>query len=246
MARINIEDSLFRDVRFWNFAETLGNRTLAIGAIVEAFMLAQRFYKSEENKLIPYEEFNRLKFAPFLRREGFIEDREGGVYVKGSDNQFKWLQQRIDAGRISAEARSNKKALESTVVERSLNFPQPPTPTPTLSTRVLVEEERLAKQETRQISHNGSSSATQCGIILIKSNEAEIKELELRLFKSWGTRFSAQAAKIHRHFGGMQNFSLWAIEIEDAYNRKPSEFKIKTTLRRYFSVALSKELELAK
>lgn len=60
MARINIEDSLFKDDRFLELVARLGNKTLALGVIVEAFILAQKHYLKESNdRLIPLSEWER-------------------------------------------------------------------------------------------------------------------------------------------------------------------------------------------
>lgn len=124
LARINIEDSLFKDDRFLELIAILGNKTLALGAIVEAFILAQKHYLNESNdRLIPIVEFQRSKYIKELNSVGFIEIKENGVYVKGSENQFGWLLQRSKAGKKSSLSKSNIKELSSTTVDRNESEP---------------------------------------------------------------------------------------------------------------------------
>lgn len=60
MARINLKDSLFTDGRYQNLIISMGNRHAALGAVVDAFILAQKFYLNlESDRLIPLTEWKR-------------------------------------------------------------------------------------------------------------------------------------------------------------------------------------------
>ena len=138
MARINIEDSLFRENSFIELAIKLGSRRNALGALVEAFILAQEYYlKLENDRLIPKESWKRQKICPEIIEVGLAEERENGIYVFGSNEQFSWLVQKSEAGK---KGRAPKKEIvineRSTYVnERSTsdNGSDPLTLTPTLT-----------------------------------------------------------------------------------------------------------------
>lgn len=100
MARINIEDSLFKDIRFDELKMKLGSVDTALGAMVRAWSLAQKWYLKEETyRLIPLSEWKKQRISDYIIEVGLAEVRENGVYVSGSDEQFAWLLQRQLAGR---------------------------------------------------------------------------------------------------------------------------------------------------
>ena len=137
MARINIEDSLFKDPGFTDLAIKVQSRTLALGMIVEGFMLAQKWYLEIENdRLIPAREWAKFRYREELVEHGFAEVREGGVYVRGSEDQFSWLVQRQEAGRKGGLAKSHKNEMKVAVASGRLagrSGAKPLTPTLTLS-----------------------------------------------------------------------------------------------------------------
>lgn len=100
MARINIEDSLYLDIRFQTLSEKVGGTTMAIGAVVQTFILAQKYWRAGEMP-IPTEIFKLLPFGEDILSCGLAEyvNEKEAVYVKGSREQFAWLMQKISAGR---------------------------------------------------------------------------------------------------------------------------------------------------
>ena len=70
----------------------------AKGLLVSAWTLAQHHWL-DDRSLIPVEKWNLIKFASCVVASGFAELRDGGIYIKGSEDQFKWLEQKRDAGR---------------------------------------------------------------------------------------------------------------------------------------------------
>lgn len=100
MARINIEDSLFKDIRFDELKIKLGSVDTALGAMVRAWSLAQKWYlKEETSRLIPISEWKKQRISDHIIEVGLAEIRENRVYVSGSDEQFSWLLQRQIAGK---------------------------------------------------------------------------------------------------------------------------------------------------
>ena len=101
MARINIEDSLFKDHRFFQLAIKTGSLQNALGAIVWAFIIAQKHFLDESNdRKIPLEEWKKQECSDLLIEMGLAEMSDSGVSVSGSKEQFSWLLQRVEAGRI--------------------------------------------------------------------------------------------------------------------------------------------------
>lgn len=133
MPRINIEDSLFKDSRFIDLCIHHKDKQKALGILVWAFIIAQKHYLDElSDRLIPLSEWKRQGCDESLITLGFAEFRENGVYLCGSEKQFGWLVQRVEAGRIGGksiktkekkEIKQNKRSLNET--KRSLSEPKP-------------------------------------------------------------------------------------------------------------------------
>lgn len=127
MARINIENSLLKDGRFIDLCIHFGDKQKALGALVWAFMIAQKHYLDESSdRLIPLSEWQRQSCENKLIDFGFAEMRDNGVYVCGSEKQFAWLVQRVNAGKkggISSRIKRHKKVA---VAKRDQAVEQPP------------------------------------------------------------------------------------------------------------------------
>lgn len=98
MARINIEDSLFKDGRFSNLTLALGSRALAIGVLVEAWIVAQEFWKLNKNG-IPKTEWRKRRLSDALVTHDLAEDHGDFIYMCGSNNHFEWLIKCQESGR---------------------------------------------------------------------------------------------------------------------------------------------------
>lgn len=124
MARINVEDAIYRDRRFFNLAAKVGGPEAALGAIVFAWDLAQKFWKTSQ-KLIPPHEWKRLGFADDILECGLAELRDGLVYVCGSEEQFRWLDQKVTAGRNGGLAKASAAKRTLAPAKRSLPSSSP-------------------------------------------------------------------------------------------------------------------------
>lgn len=114
MARINIEDSIFKDVRFFKlFALCNNDFDKTLGLLVRAWILAQKHYLKTDHRLIPLDEWNQETDFQKLIEVKLSEIKPDGVYVCGSNEQFKWLLQRSDAGKRGVIAKKNKLATVS-------------------------------------------------------------------------------------------------------------------------------------
>lgn len=118
MARINIEDSLFKDARFLDLMIKTGNRDMALGMVVRAFMVAQsHFLTTDNDRLIPIEDWKKQGCSDLLIEVGLAEIRGKNVYVSGSEKQFAWLIQRQNAGK---SPKTKKKKRPLTGLKRNL------------------------------------------------------------------------------------------------------------------------------
>lgn len=99
VARINVEDSLFKDARFFDLVVALGSKTMALGACVEAWIVAQRFWKLAKNG-IPRSEWVTQKLNDALISAGLADDRGDFIYVRGSAAHFAWLHKNVESGKI--------------------------------------------------------------------------------------------------------------------------------------------------
>lgn len=110
MARINIEESIFKDVRFINLIMKLdGNTDMALGCLVRAWMIAQKYFlKKEFAGLITEKKWKKHGLSDFIVEVGLAEKRDQGIYLCGSKKQFKWLIESSAAGKRSVETRKRK------------------------------------------------------------------------------------------------------------------------------------------
>lgn len=92
MARVNIEDSIYRDERFIRFCASLNfNKAAAIGYCVLAWDLAHKWYLKSPTKLIPIKEWEKENIPKEFILCGLAEIRDGGIYIKGSDEHCGYL-----------------------------------------------------------------------------------------------------------------------------------------------------------
>jgi hypothetical protein len=100
MARINIEDSIYRDNRFIKLTIKLGNLDTALGALVRAWALAQKYYLSP-HKMIPKAVWDEQEINQEIINVGLAEVVEVDfIRLKGADEQFAWLRQRQESGKL--------------------------------------------------------------------------------------------------------------------------------------------------
>lgn len=151
MARINIEDSLFKDARFIDLCIFYGDKAKALGVITWAFVVAQKFYLSEESaRLIPLSEWKRQQCDDKLIEIGLAEMRPEGVYVSGSETQFAWLIQKQEAGKKGGRPKSNitqKRKAGGYRAKAGESGSNPLTLTPTLSPSLSLSHSPALSQK---------------------------------------------------------------------------------------------------
>lgn len=135
MARINVEDSIYRDPRFLQLAMKLGgDMDRALGGLVRAWDLAQRWYLRTPDKMIPLSEWNDRQIPQAIVEVGLAEIIQDRVRVKGSDEQFRWLIQKSEAGRKNKGKSRERILADDSGTSRIESSPSPsPPPSPSIS-----------------------------------------------------------------------------------------------------------------
>ncbi len=149
MARLNIEDELFKDQRFFDLGFKLGDRFKAIGCLVALWSLGQEYWKKDRS-LIPKEKWEQQRLPYALVEVGFVEEKEHGFYVKGSKDYFDWLRIRAEngkkGGKKSGETRSSDNSnLEGSKPKQSEANASKPNPLTLTHTLAHVHDNSLAK-----------------------------------------------------------------------------------------------------
>lgn len=98
MARINIEDDLYKDRRFIKLIAKLGSLEAALGSLILAWSLGQKHWKKDRSR-IPKSEWDAQELKSEIIEVGLAKIIEGSVHVCGAESQFDWLLQRVEAGR---------------------------------------------------------------------------------------------------------------------------------------------------
>ena len=107
MARINIEDSIFKDVRFNDLCIKTQSIDAALGGLVRAWSLAQTWYLSDD-RMIPVSEWKKQRINDQIIEVGLAEIIGDKIKVDGSDEQFSWLIHRQQAGKKGGLSKSEK------------------------------------------------------------------------------------------------------------------------------------------
>lgn len=107
MARINIEDSIFKDGRFIKLCMKTQSIDTALGALVRAWSLAQKWYLSDD-RMIPVDEWKKQEINDLVIDVGLATLIGNKICVEGADEQFGWLIQRQQAGKKGGLSKNEK------------------------------------------------------------------------------------------------------------------------------------------
>lgn len=157
LARINIEDELFRDARFLWLSEEVGGSAKALGFLVQFWLAAQRRWGQGE--LLPASEF--LPMWEPLIKVGFAKRIDDSVYARGAEERFAWYRTRkkaaVEAGKKSAKVRKSRTGSAQPKAPnhartigsgtpnhvRTMSEPNPNPPTLTLNIKDLRDQQDL-------------------------------------------------------------------------------------------------------
>jgi len=142
MARINVEESVWKDSRYTDLCIMVGCRWKAIGLLVAAWRLAQEYWKPEKSKNhegrqpIPADVWARERFPDAIIECGWFERlNDGTIRAHGADDAFGWLlkcsaggsaprasiKQKSTGSRLEVDSESTRSRLE---VDSSENQPE--------------------------------------------------------------------------------------------------------------------------
>jgi hypothetical protein len=107
MPRINIEDSIYKDPRFTQLVLKVQNLDQALGMLVRAWTVAQKWFLTE-TKRIPENEWEKNFLSHHLIEVGLVKKDDSGYWVCGANEQFSWLTQRVEAGKLGGLARAKR------------------------------------------------------------------------------------------------------------------------------------------
>jgi hypothetical protein len=112
MARINIEDCWWSDPRRSRLTILLGSQALADGLALNAWRLAQEFWK-QDRALVPKSLFDMLEGASKFIEANLAEIRGDMVYIRGSSAYLDWINECRESGqrggKISAQRKRDEK-----------------------------------------------------------------------------------------------------------------------------------------
>lgn len=144
MARLNLEDSIFTDARFFNLCLKLKSRNEALGALMWAWKVAQRTYLEHDGN-IPFDTWRIEELRDEIIDVGLAEKTETGVRMKGVHKHFEWLRQKQTAGKNSGLSRSKSMLTELNGIERKRTETNGAEPL-TLSLSLKEKEELRTKE----------------------------------------------------------------------------------------------------
>lgn len=115
MPRLNIEDAIFKDARFWALVGLQNDdEDKALGLLIRFWREAQEWWGKEGRQLVPEAKFRAGRWQP-IADAGLAEKREGGWYARGSEERFKWYATTCDGARKGGA--KNKQRFDSDSLE---------------------------------------------------------------------------------------------------------------------------------
>lgn len=143
MARINIEECWWSDPRRMKLIELIGTLG-ADGVAINAWRTAQEFWAKGE--LVPLSIWKHVQANDKLIQANLAEERDGGVYVRGSSQYLEWVAERRRAAAAGGKKSAKKRAKK----------PQ----TPQANGKQTQAKDELAKQTQPSGSSSSSGSSS--------------------------------------------------------------------------------------
>jgi hypothetical protein len=107
MARINFETRIYSEPGFQKLIEKLGSRILVKGWLIELWEVAQAYWVDGKQP-IPEDIWIENEFPEALITCGFAKRTPSGIQARGSEANFSWILQKIEAGRNGGKAGSGR------------------------------------------------------------------------------------------------------------------------------------------
>lgn len=149
MARINIEDKWWIDVRRSALIRMLKDEERADGAAVRLWRVGLEYWK-QGLEAVPKQCFDLLPCASELLACALAEVKGASVYVKGASEHFNWINKKVEAGR-----KGGQKSVQKRRVAHGSAQPIPK------HTRSTTEADRSTLEaDSKQIQPSSSSSSS--------------------------------------------------------------------------------------
>jgi len=130
MARVNVDDTLFKDERFRFISRKIGDK-LALGDWLTIVVTAQKYWV--DNKLIPKNIWAIGEHDESFVSSGLVVERDDGFYLCGSEEQFAWIlscrENGKKGGRRKKEPKKNPQVSDGLAGGKPLTLTLTPTPT---------------------------------------------------------------------------------------------------------------------
>lgn len=163
MARINIEDSLYKDDRFLELVLKTGNVYVAKGMMLTAFTLAQKYWLSHRS--IPESAWPKSLNLLIECNLARFDSKGTSIYVCGSAENFAWLDRSAKGGRSkSVKKTKSLKNAKPQIENNNVSLEAQPNQT-----------EPLTLTLTHTHSLNSYSSSNSSGTVLEKSKPGPLE-----------------------------------------------------------------------
>lgn len=243
MARINIEDSLYRDNRFLKLVVALdGDVDRALGSLIRAWSLAQKYYLKDDG-MIPEEVWCDQGIPNQILECKLAKKINNRIKVAGADDQFKWLRQKSEAGRRGAEKTNFYKMEESRrapagagVCRTESGGARPPTLPLTLSLSLKKEEEETTADE--KVLKENTNHQEVIKTLARDPLSIYFEQLCIENFSDPGLAMMAP-----RVVEGLKTIELFNEWVDDVQNKTWNKIKDKRSRKKYFRIALDKFLK---
>lgn len=198
----------------------------ALGTLVRAWSIAQKWYIIG-NRMIPEAEWAKQGIDELIFEVGLAERIDGHVRIAGSDEQFHWLLQRVEAGRKGGHAKASgrlagaKRELAgakplSLSLSQDSNTPLPPT-RPRVRDHFgdrmkagVGEQEVRARVLDKYPYPRGWARAWPHICAYLASSED--KDLALANLEAAAVNYTAEMKRLKRAEGKIKAFDNWIID----------------------------------
>jgi hypothetical protein len=151
LARINIEDEIYKDNRFYNLCFLLGSKRAALGALVEAWTIAQsKVDQDNPSGVFSIDEWDAQGLAPEIIAAKLATVKDGMVMMAGANKNFAWIIQRQEAGKRGGRPKKDEtdRLADETESKATVTGSNPLTLTLTPSLSLSLSPTRAPAQES--------------------------------------------------------------------------------------------------
>lgn len=146
MARVNFEEQWWSDPRRSALIKRVGEEERADGVMAKAWRTAQEFWK-HGGAVVPNSIFSVLAFASDILAVGLAEQREDGVYLRGSSQYLSWIAERRAAAKAGGKKSAAKRVKKPKQTEANSN-----------QTEASANQTQASVSGSLSVSVSGSSS----------------------------------------------------------------------------------------